>query len=158
MRSAQRAAALAAALLLGPAASACELVLAAHPHGGELARLALDPAAPGLRIAFDHSVLGTPVEDHYRFRAGPEGWRAHLVSERFSGEGYGLPHVAGAGETLQRDGDGWRLLTDRVVHPLVVRALAAQRMRVLLPGREPLPLATLGAAAVAMRAEHCPNP
>jgi hypothetical protein len=157
VKPAQRAAALAAALLLGTAAPACELVLSAHPDGRELARLALDPAEPGLRIAFDHSVLGTPVQDHYRFRIGAEGWRAHLVEERFSGDGYGLPHAAGPGERLQRDGDGWRLHTDRVVHPLVVRALAAQRMRLLLPGREPQPLAALGAAAVALRAEHCPT-
>jgi hypothetical protein len=154
---ARRAAPVAAALLMAAgAAAACELVLAAHPDGRELARLPLDPAAPGLRVAFTHSVLGTPVEDHYRFRPGTGGWRAHLVEERFQGDGYGLPHAAGAGERLQRDGDGWRLHTDRVVHPLVVRALAAQHMRLLLPGREPLPLAALGAPAVALRAEHCP--
>jgi hypothetical protein len=154
---AQRGAVLAAALLLGGTAAACDLVLAAHPDGRELARAPLDPAAPALRVAFTHSVLGTPVEDHYRFRPGPDGWRAHLVAERFRGDGYGLPHAAGPGEQLQRDGDGWRLLTDRVVHPLVVRALAAQHMRLLLPGREALPLASLGVAAVALRAEDCPQ-
>lgn len=153
----QRAACVAVALLLPAAAPACQLVLSAHPQGRELARADLDPAAPGLRIAFVHSVLGTPVEDHYRFRRGPEGWRAHLVEERFSGDGYGLPHTAGPGERLQREGNGWRLHTDRLVHPLVVRALADQPMRLLLPGREALPLATLGATAVALRAEHCPN-
>jgi hypothetical protein len=159
VRPGRRAALAAAALLLAVgAAPACELVLAAHPEGSELARATLDPAEPALRVAFIHSVLGTPVEDHYRFRPGPEGWRAHLVAERFQGDGYGLPHAAGPGERLQRDGEGWRLDTDRVVHPLVVRALAAQQMRVLLPGREPLGLATLGAPAVALRAEHCPNP
>jgi hypothetical protein len=66
------------------------------------------------------------VEDHYRFRPGTDGWRAHLVAERFQGDGYGLPHTAGPGERLRRDGSGWRLETDRLVHPLVVRALADQ--------------------------------
>lgn len=157
MKPARRAAVAAAALLLSTAAVACELVLATHPQGRELKRIDLDRSAPGLRIAFVHSVLGTPVEDRYRFRHGPDGWRAHLVEERFTGDGYGLPHTAGPGERLLRDGEGWRLHTDRQVHPLVVRALADQQMRLLLPGREPLPLATLGAPAVALRAEHCPN-
>jgi hypothetical protein len=158
VKPARRAALAAAALLLAAAVPACELVMAAHPDGRELARAPLDPAAPGLAVAFVHSVLGTPVEDHYRFRPGPDGWRAHLVAERFQGDGYGLPHTAGPGERLLRDGSGWRLETDRIVHPLVVRALAAQQMRLQLPGRAPLPLATLGAAAVALRAERCPNP
>lgn len=158
MSGLQRAAWLAAALLPAAAAApACELVLSAHPEGRELARAPLDAAAPALAVAFTHSVLGTPVEDHYRFRPGADGWRAHLVEERFQGEGYGLPHTAGPGERLLRAGDGWRLLTDRIVHPLVVRALAEQQMRLLLPGREPLRLAALGVGAVALRAEHCPT-
>jgi hypothetical protein len=49
----------------------------------------------GTAHRFEHSVLGTPVEDRYRFT--PRGWRA-LVEERFDGEGYGLPHAAGPGE------------------------------------------------------------
>jgi len=155
VRPAQRGAVAAAALLLALRAPACELVLSAHPEGGELARAALDAAAPGLRVAFTHSVLGTPVEDQYRFRPGASGWRAHLVQERFEGQGYGLPYAAEAGERLERDGAGWRLLTDRVVDPLVVRALARQRMRVLLADGSELVLATLGAPAVAMRVEHC---
>jgi hypothetical protein len=158
VKPAQRAALAAAALLLCTAAAGCELVMAAHPDGRELARAPLDPAVPALTVAFVHSVLGTPVEDHYRFRPGPDGWRAHLVAERFQGDGYGLPHTAGPGERLRRDGSGWRLETDRLVHPLVVRALADQQMRLLLPGRAPLPLAALGAPAVALRAERCPNP
>jgi hypothetical protein len=155
VRAAQRGAVAAAALLLTLAAPACELVLSAHPDGGELARAPLDAAAPGLRVAFTHSVLGTPVEDHYRFRPDTPGWRAHLVLERFEGQGYGLPYAAEAGERLERDGAGWRLLTDRVVDPLVVRALAQQHMRVLLADGRVLPLAALGVPAVAMRVEHC---
>ena len=153
-----RHAALAACLLAQGAAasapaSACELVLLAHRSGTELKRLPLDAAAPGVRIAFEHSVLGTTVIDRYRF--APE---AHLVEERFDGQGYGLPHAAGPGESLQRDGDGkgdgWRLLLDRRVHPLVVRPLPQQRMRLLLGDREWL-LGAFGSQAIELQARGC---
>ena len=152
-----RHAALAACLLaLGAAASACELVLLAHRSGTELQRLPLDAAAPGVRIAFEHSVLGTTVIDRYRF--APE---AHLVEERFDGQGYGLPHAAGPGESLQRDGDGkgdgWRLLLDRRVHPLVVRPLPQQRMRLLLGDREWL-LGAFSSQAIELQARGCTGP
>lgn len=142
--------------------SACSLVLSEHRTGQVLARLPLPrpPAAPGLRIAFTHSVLGTPVEDRYAFRHGAHGWHAVLVEERWQGQGYGLPIDTGPGETLARDpafgADGWRLTLQRVVHPLVVRALPAQRMRVLVDGQPPLLLGTLAARAVHLQVEHCP--
>ncbi len=131
-------------------ASACEAVLREHRSGAELARLPLDAAQPELRIAFEHSVLGTTVVDRYRFTPAPR-----LVEERFDGQGYGLPHAAGPGETLQRDGSGWRLLLDRAVDPLVVRPLPAQRMRIVLADRELL-LATLSSAAIEIAARGCP--
>lgn len=158
----QRAAVLACALLLpglSPAA-ACTLVLAEHRSARELLRLPLDPATPEVRVSFTHSVLGTPVEDRYRFRQGTEGWRAHLVEERWVGEGYGLPISAGPGETLQRDGEGWRLTLNRPVHPLVVRPLPAQRVRVQAGVTEgtsaPLLLGTLSPHAIEMHVEDCP--
>jgi hypothetical protein len=129
--------------------AACELVLSEHRSGTELRRLPLVAAAPELRIAFEHSVLGTTVIDRYRF--GPQ---AHLVEERFDGQGYGLPHAAGPGETLQRDGDGWRLRLDRTVHPLVVRPLPQQRMRLLLGDREWL-LAEFSGQAIELNARGC---
>jgi hypothetical protein len=52
------------------------------------------PCRPEVRIAFEHSVLGTPVEDRYRFRRRRRLARP-LVEERFQGDGYGLPHAAG---------------------------------------------------------------
>lgn len=134
--------------------AACELVLSDPRSGAELQRLALP--APELVLAFEHSVLGTPVADRYVFRRGAgDAWRAHLVEERFEGQGYGLPHAAGAGETLVRDGPGWRLGTDREVHPLVVRTLPAQRMRLVVAGRE-WPLAQWSATAVALQVQGCP--
>jgi hypothetical protein len=154
--SPRRAAAGAAACCLLAAgaapAAACEAVLREHRSGTELMRLPLDAAQPELRIAFEHSVLGTTVVDRYRFTPRPR-----LVEERFDGQGYGLPHAAGPGETLQRDGAGWRLMLDRAVDPLVVRPLPAQRMRIVLADRE-LPLATLSSAAIEIAARGCPPP
>jgi hypothetical protein len=136
------------ALLAGPAA-ACQLSLLEHRTGRELLRTALP--LPQLRVAFTHSVLGTPVEDRYLWRAG--AWR--LVEERFDGEGYGLPHIAAQGERIERAGAGWRLLLDREVTPLVVRALPAQQMRLLLDDGRVWPLADLGAPSIEIRVEAC---
>jgi hypothetical protein len=137
-------------LAAGAGAHACEAVLREHRSGVELLRLPLEAAAPELRIAFEHSVLGTTVVDRYRFTPMPR-----LVEEQFSGEGYGLPHAAGPDERLERDGTGWRLVLDRAVNPLVVRPLPQQRMRIVLAGRE-LVLASLGARAVEITALGCP--
>lgn len=140
----------AACLLTAAAtAAACELVLSEHRSGAELTRLPLDAATPQIRIAFEHSVLGSTVIDRYRFAP-----QAHLVEERFDGQGYGLPHAAGPGETLIRDGAGWRLLLDRRVHPLVVRPLPQQRMRLLLADREWL-LGGFSAQAIELQARGC---
>ena len=140
------------------AAPACELVLTEHRSGRALTRLPLNPAQPAADVAFTHSVLGTPVLDRYVWRHSAQGWRAHLVEERFEGEGYGLPSAAGPGERLLRHGAGWRLLLDRVVEPLVVLPLPAQSMRVVLPnGREVL-LGQLSPKSIEMRAENCPLP
>jgi len=142
-------AALAAGLLLSGATAACELVLSEHRTGALLKRLPLDAAAPEMRIAFEHSVLGTTVTDRYRFAA-----TARLVEERFDGQGYGLPHAAGPGESLLRDGNGWRLLLDRAVQPLVVRPLSQQRMRLLLGEREWL-LGAFSTQAIEFRTRGC---
>jgi hypothetical protein len=123
-----------------------------------LARVPLDAREPAFRVAFTHSVLGTPVEDRYVFRPGAAGWQAVLVEERWQGEGYGLPIAAAPGEALERDGAGWRLRLARVVDPLVVLTLPSQRMRVLVDGQPPLLLGSLGPpppASVAMHAEGC---
>lgn len=149
-------AALLAALAFPGDARACELVLSEHRSARELLRLPLDPAAPSAHVAFTHSVLGTPVSDHYVWRYDAGQWRAHLVEERFEGEGYGLPQAAAQGETLQRDGDGWRLRLDRVVQPLVVLPLPAQHMRVVVAGRAPVRLGDLSTHSILMRAQHCP--
>jgi len=140
--------------------AACTLVLSDHRSGSRLARVPLQAAAPGpsMRVAFTHSVLGTPVEDRYVFRPGPDGWQAVLVEERWQGEGYGLPIAAGPGERLERDGEGWRLQLARVVQPLVVLALPSQRMRVIVDGRPPILLGSLATpppVSVAMRVEGC---
>lgn len=131
---------------------ACELRLSEHRSGRELMRLPLNPQAPEVRIAFEHSVLGTTVIDRYRFTPAPL-----LVEEEFEVEGYGLPAAAGPGERLEQVGMRKRLTLARTVDPLVVRALAEPRMRLLLPQGELL-LARLGAAAVALEAVGCTTP
>jgi len=165
VKRARRAAILAAAALstLAHAAPApmCVLVLTEHRSDRPLARLPIGAPEPAFRVAFTHSVLGTPVEDRYVFQHAAEGWQAMLVEERWQGEGYGLPIAAGPGEVLERDGNGWRLRLARVVDPLVVLALPSQHMRVLVDGRPPLLLGSLGPPAptsVAMRVEGCPDP
>lgn len=131
-------------------ASACELLVSEHRSGRELARLPLARHAPEIRIAFEHSVLGTTVVDRYRFMPGPV-----LVEEEFEGQGYGLPSAPGPGERLERLGlSRMRLTLARPVDPLVVRAVAGPRMRLLMPQGELL-LASLGAAAVSLKAVGC---
>ncbi|MEQ1805280.1 MAG: DUF1850 domain-containing protein [Burkholderiaceae bacterium] len=134
-------------MLLAPAAAGCELVLREHRSERVLQRVPL--AGPSVRIAFEHSVLGTTVTDRYVFRP-----HAVLVEERFDGDGYGLPYAAGPAERLIRDAQGSRLELERTVHPLVVRPLPAHRMRLLLPSG-PLLLADLTSVAIELRAEGC---
>jgi hypothetical protein len=146
VRAARYAAALACVLLV-PAAAACELVLSEHRSARVLRRITLPE--PSVRIAFEHSVLGTTVIDRYVFRP-----HTVLVEERFDGDGYGLPYAAAPGETLTHDGQGSRLELERVVHPLVVRPLPAQGMRLLLPSG-PLRLADLTTQAIDVRVQAC---
>ena len=141
-----------------PSSQACELVLTEHRSGVLLGRLPLNSTSPTADIAFTHSVLGTPVLDRYVWRADPEGWRAHLIEERFEGEGYGLPTQAAAGERLERYGAGSRLLLNRVVDPLVVLPLPAQSMRIVLPDQREFLLGQLSLKSIEMRAENCPVP
>ena len=155
MRRARRGAALLTLLVLPVASSACELVLSEQRSGRELTRLPLDAREPSARIAFTHSVLGTPVADRYVWRRDRTGWRAHLVEEHFEGDGYGLPYAAGPNETLVREGPGWRLALDRVVDPLVVLPLPSQRMRVVIDAREPVLLGSLTSASVRFRVSGC---
>lgn len=140
------------------AGHACELVLTEHRSGKPLARLAVSSDLPAVDVAFTHSVLGTPVLDRYVWRAGPKAWRAHLVEERFEGEGYGLPSSAATGERLLRDGAGWRLQLDRVVDPLVILPLPAQSMRLVLADQRVVLLGQLSQKSIEIRAENCPLP
>ena len=139
-------------------AQACELVLTEHRSGIFLIRLPLNSTLPAADIAFTHSVLGTPVLDRYVWRSDPKGWRAHLIEERFEGEGYGLPTQAASGERLERYGSGSRLLLNRVVDPLVVLPIPAQSMRIVLPDQREFLLGQLSLKSIEMRAENCPVP
>jgi hypothetical protein len=136
-----------ACVLFAPAALGCELVLSEHRSQRELLRVPLAQAS--VRIAFEHSVLGTTVVDRYEFRP-----HAVLVEERFDGSGYGLPHVAAPGERLTHDVTGSRLELQRIVHPLVVRPLPAQHMRLMLDAGAVL-LGALSSQAIELRAVGC---
>jgi hypothetical protein len=152
---AQRVAALAVIALCTGSAFACELVLVEHRAAREVLRLTFAPSSR-FTVAFEHSVLGSTVTDTYRLNA--DG-RALLVEEHFRGEGYGLPHAAAPGERLQADGQGGqRLLLERLVHPLVLRAPPAQRLRLAVGDGAPLLLATLTPAAVEVQARGCTPP
>lgn len=152
-----RAAWLSAALfaLVGAAQAGCDLVLSHQRSDRELARWEL-PAAPRFAIRFTHSVLRTSVRDAYEMRLHAGGWRAHLLEERFEGEGYGLPHAAfGPGESLHRTATGWLLRLDRPIDPLVVRPtpeqdawleIGGRAVRLLELGRGPM-LLTMGRCA-----------
>ncbi len=108
---------------------ACELLVAEHRSEQPLHSFALDPLQPEFAIAFEHSVLGTPVVDTYRVRVDHGEHRIWLVQERFQGQGYGLPYTAGPQETLQKLGEDWLLTLNRVVDPLVIRPLPVAAMR-----------------------------
>lgn len=161
MKPAQRRALVVLALWAPLACMGCELVLTEHRTGRLLQRLPLDPNQMSADIAFTHSVLGTPVLDRYVWRHGPSGWRAHLVEERFQGEGYGLATSAGPGETLTREdfagGSFWRLRLNRLVDPLVVLPLPEQAMRVVLADQSAILLGSLSRTSVEFRAEYCPD-
>lgn len=154
-------AALALTSLLAGGVGACELVLAGSRSARELARLPLHANPPSARIEFIHSVLGSQVSDHYVWRMDGGQWRAHLIEERFEGQGYGLPHQAGPGETLTREGEVWRLRLDRLVHPLQAMPLPAQRTRLLVEDRPPIYLGALGGVggeSIQIRVERCNAP
>ncbi len=81
-----------------------------------------------------------------------------MVQEHYEGDGYGLPNAAGPGERLVRDGEGWRLYLDRIVHPLVVLPLPSQSMRVVIGERPAVLLGALSDKSIDMRAENCLPP
>jgi hypothetical protein len=131
------------------ASAACTLVL--REHRSEQALLRAPWPQRELRVGFVHSVLGTPVEDHYVWRDA--AW--HLVEERFEGQGYGLPNAAAAGEQLITDGAVSRLLLNRRVMPLVIRPLPAQQMRMSLPDGRQWRLGDLSTQAIELSTEDC---
>ncbi len=137
----------------------CRLRLSEHRSGRRLGSFRLAPPAADrhdappadFAIAFEHSVLGTTVIDRYRV----DGARVVLVEERFAGEGYGLPEAAHGAQRMRRDGgERRRLLLERPVEPLIVRASAEQRTRLLVAG-EVVPLVRLGASAVRIEPLDC---
>jgi hypothetical protein len=140
-------------------ASACELMLRTQRTDYTVLRIPLAVTSPTFTLAFEHSVLGTTVRDRYEIRTDAARQTLWLTEERFSGEGYGLPHAAnGTSEVLQRTDEGWLLKTNRLIDPLVVRPLRSQAMR-LIVGTQTWLLADLAHteanAAIEISSETC---
>jgi hypothetical protein len=112
---------------------ACVLELHHRQQDGGQWLMSQALAEPRFTLAFEHSVLHTTVQDDYQLQGSSGAFL--LLAERFSGEGYGLPHTAAEGETLTQQGNQRQLNLRRVVSPLVVRPLAAERMRLLVGGQ-----------------------
>lgn len=109
-------------------------------------------------VEFIHSVLGTRVMDLYEMRSDGSKWQAHLIEERFSGQGYGLPYAATSpGERYERVGDEWRLTLDRVIDPLVQLPLPEQQIDLVWQGGR-IRLGSLSASSILITLEGCKAP
>ena len=148
-RAARLTAALAAVAGAASPAATCTLELSDDRSGVLMRRVPVAQAE--VVVGFTHSVLGTPVRDRYVWSGGQ--WR--LVEERFEGAGYGLPHGAQPGEKLLREGNGWRLVTDRVIDPLVVRDVPGADMHIEAAGAGVWRLHELGARSLRVTAARC---
>ena len=147
--------------VIGTAAQACELALVEHRTDRDLTTIAISPDAPRFQVRFTHSVLSTEVIDFYEWQRTANGWKVFLTAEEFEGEGYGLAHGAQAGEQFirvhDRPGGAWRLITHRLVDPLVIRPLPEQHMRVVIAPDTEIKLANLGSPqSVLVRLQDCP--
>ncbi len=81
--------------------AAC-LLLASHPDGAPLARIALPAADPAFSVTYVHSVTRTPVVERYR----ADGDAIVQTEIRFVQHGPGLPTEADAGGAFtRRDGE-----------------------------------------------------
>ena len=88
------------ALLLGLVVQGCThaacLLLAAHPDGAVLTRIAVASNAPEFAITYMHSVTRTPVEERYRI----DGSTIVETQMTFIQHGPGLPTAADAGGSM----------------------------------------------------------
>ena len=139
----------------GPPTQPCYLTLTQHRTGLALAKILMVHTPVRFSIEFTHSVLGTRVRDFYEMRLAEGRWQAHLIEERFEGQGYGLPYAATEpGQRYERDANGWRLTLDRVIDPLVQLPLPEQKIDLVWPGGQ-LRIASLSQSSVLISLEGC---
>ncbi len=106
-------------------------------------------------VEFIHSVLGTRVSDSYEMRYADGRWRAHLIEEKFEGQGYGLPYGATEpGQRYERDVHGWRLSLDRIIDPLVQLPLPEQQVDLVWPAGR-IRIGSLSQSSVRITLEGC---
>jgi hypothetical protein len=125
--------------------AAC-LLLASHPDGAPLARIALPDADPVFAVTYVHSVTRTPVVERYR----AEGDAIVETEIRFVQHGPGLPTEADAGGAfVLRDGE-FVVTMQRRFPVIVMRVHADQAPRIAAGGRS-ADLAAWGNRALAVR-------
>lgn len=139
----------------GVPAQPCYLTLTQHRTGLVLASILMPDVPVRFSVEFIHSVLGTRVSDLYEMRFADGLWQAHLIEERFEGEGYGLPYGATEqGQRYERDAQGWRLTLDRVVDPLVQLPLPEQQVDLVWSGGR-IRIASVSQSSVRITLEGC---
>jgi len=126
--------------------AAC-LLLASHPDGAPLARIALPAADPAFTVTYVHSVTRTPVVERYR----ADGDAIVETEIRFVQHGPGLPTEADAGGTFTRRDGEFVVSMQRRFASIVMRVHADQAPRLAADGRSE-DLAAWGNRALAVRA------
>lgn len=126
--------------------AAC-LLLAAHPEGAPLARIALPDADPAFAVTYVHSVTRTPVVERYR----ADGDAIVETEIRFVQHGPGLPTEADAGGTFALRNGEFVVTMQRRFPVIVMRVHADQAPRLAAGGRSE-DLAAWGNRALAVRA------
>jgi hypothetical protein len=126
--------------------AAC-LLLASHPDGAPLARIALPAAEPTFTVTYVHSVTRTPVVERYR----ADGDTIVETEIRFAQHGPGLPTEADADGTFTRRDGEFVVSMQRRFAVILMRVHADQAPRLAAGGRSD-DLGAWGNRALAVRA------
>ena len=153
--AAARMVALLAGLALLPAARAACLVVAAHPDGPSLARVAIAASDPTFTLTYVHSVTRTPVRESYRI----DGDSIVQTEIRFEQHGPGLPTEADEGGRFEQRNGQFIVTMHRRFASFAMRVHADQQWRLVAAGQR-IDLATWGNRALVLHAQAgaCPEP
>ena len=144
------------AAALGPCvADAGCLMLASHPDGAPLARLALPGNAAAFSITYVHSVTRTPVVERYHI----DGNEIVQTGIEFEQHGPGLPTEADPGGTFAHR-DGRFIVTMQRRFPAIVMQVHADQAPRLVADSRTRDLAQWGNRALALAATsgRCDSP